>query len=502
MDSTLADRVKRLERENVRLKRVGAVALLGLAALFVAGQLQRPAGAAGPTRIEAERFLLRDAVGAIRAALETGSDGTPRLALLDTAGHERLRLQVGAGGAPGLTLFDADGKTARVTLKIGAEGTPGLSLSDGSGRARAILALYRAMPEVKDRSSGPANTTPAGPESPALGLYDAAGQPRTFVSSRSQGVSGIHLSDAAGRLRATLAVGADGVPDLELSDEHHKARAALTVLSEGTPLLNLYDTAGRARATLAVIVNGAAGLGLADGKGNPTWTSVKESRDAAPAPVAPGQPATAPDGSKEDKPSTSPPAGPSSGTVAPDASSTAKPPAFEVPRAEPSRPEVNDRPSASDTAEPQPRDSPGQTADAAPTKTPMIATPAPSRESAAASRPTAAAIARVGRAEVLEAGDDTRVRIPGDRPLTYRAYTLDDPPRLVLDLDNASHDPVPRVIDGKGPVLARIRSAQFQVTPTRSVRVVFDLRRAAPFWVEPDGDALVVHLGIDKPAAR
>jgi AMIN domain-containing protein len=498
MDSTLTDRVERLERENTRLKRLGAVALLGLAALFVAGQLQRAAGAAGPTRIEAERFLLRDAVGAIRAALEMGSDGTPRLALLDTAGHERVRLQVGANGSPGLTLFDADGKTARAAFKIGIEGTPGLSLSDGAGRPRAILALYRAMPDGKDRSGAPATTPPAGPESPALGLYDTAGQPRTFVSSRSQGPSGIHLSDAGGRLRAALAVGPDGVPDLELSDEHHKARAAITVLGEGTPVLNLYDTAGRARATLAVIVNGAAGLALADATGNPIWTSTKESGGASTAPAAASQPAAPADRQPDDRTATSTP---STAAVAPNASSTAAP-TFEAQRDEPSRPDVNERVSPTDTAEPQARDSLGPPADTAPAKGPMIATPAPSAEPVPASRPTAAAIARVGRPEVLDAGDDTRVRIPGDRPLTYRAYTLDDPPRLVLDLDNASHDPAPRIIDGKGPVLARIRSAQFQLTPTRSVRVVFDLRRAAPFWVEPDGDTLVVHIGTDKPDAR
>jgi AMIN domain-containing protein len=496
MDCTLTDRVARLERDNATLKRFGALALLGFAAVIAAGLVQRTAGAAAPTRLEAERFLLRDAQGAIRAALETGTDGTPRLALLDATGHERARLHVAANGAPGLTLFDADGKTARAALKIGTEGTPGLSLSDGAGRARAILALYRVPVDTKDRPGATASATPVAAESPALGLYDTAGQPRTFVSARVSGSSGIHLADSAGRLRAALAVGADGVPDLELSDEHRKARAAITVLGDGSPLLNLYDTSGRVRGTLAVLVNGAAGLALADETGKVIWSSTAgESGGAVPTSPATSQPSAPPDQRSEQTIALNPPVAPSGGAVASGPAVSAaepvlRPSATGVELSEPSRQEPDARTSV--PAEPV----------VTPTGPAVVAAPAPAGDRDSRDAPSASAIARVGRPQLVDVGDDTRVRIPVDRPLTYRAYTLDDPPRLVLDLDNASHDPVPRTVEARGPVLTRIRSAQFQVAPTRSVRIVFDLKRTAPFWVEPDGNTLVVHIGVEKPGAR
>ncbi|MGH7299604.1 MAG: hypothetical protein ACREJE_04240, partial [Candidatus Rokuibacteriota bacterium] len=91
-DSThhhLTRRLDRLERENRRLKLLGALALLGLAALTVMGQT-----AATPVvnTIEAERFVLRDGAGHARATLGLRPDGTAALALADDTQQERVVL--------------------------------------------------------------------------------------------------------------------------------------------------------------------------------------------------------------------------------------------------------------------------------------------------------------------------------------------------------------------------------------------------------------------------
>ena len=54
----LVRRLDRLERENQRLKRLGALALIGLAALVIMGQAT---SAPVANTIEAERFILRRA---------------------------------------------------------------------------------------------------------------------------------------------------------------------------------------------------------------------------------------------------------------------------------------------------------------------------------------------------------------------------------------------------------------------------------------------------------
>ncbi|MGH7386345.1 MAG: hypothetical protein ACREKG_14300, partial [Candidatus Rokuibacteriota bacterium] len=91
-DSThdhLTRRLDRLERENRRLKLLGALALLGLAALTVMGQT---AATQVVNTIEAERFVLRDGAGNARATLGLRPDGTAALALADDAQQERVVL--------------------------------------------------------------------------------------------------------------------------------------------------------------------------------------------------------------------------------------------------------------------------------------------------------------------------------------------------------------------------------------------------------------------------
>lgn len=94
----LTKRIDRLERENRRLKRVGVVVLVGLAAIGLMGQ------AAGRT-VEAERFVLRDASGKARGAWGVAGGGTA-LFLLDQDGKHRVELSLGSDGSPSFVLRD------------------------------------------------------------------------------------------------------------------------------------------------------------------------------------------------------------------------------------------------------------------------------------------------------------------------------------------------------------------------------------------------------------
>ncbi len=77
--SMLAERLERLEREDRRRKRMRVPALVGLIALAAGGaKLADP-----PKLVEAERIVLRDKTGKMRARLAVGRDGAPNLEFFD-----------------------------------------------------------------------------------------------------------------------------------------------------------------------------------------------------------------------------------------------------------------------------------------------------------------------------------------------------------------------------------------------------------------------------------
>ncbi len=111
---TLARRLDRVERENQRLMRIGAVALAVIVAVVLMGQATwklAPPGKPGKI-VGAEQFIVHDARGGVRAELGTLPNGTVRLVLYDR-------------GNPGET---------RVILSAGPETSPGLSFSDKAGK--------------------------------------------------------------------------------------------------------------------------------------------------------------------------------------------------------------------------------------------------------------------------------------------------------------------------------------------------------------------------------
>jgi hypothetical protein len=150
----LAQRLDRLERENRRLKRLGALALVSLAALTVMGQTA-PVPVANT--LEAERFVLRDASGLVRATLGLRSDGTAALALADDTQQERAVVGVTAQGLPAVELSERSGRQ-RASFAVRADGSASLSLLDQGDRPRLEL---RAQ----------------GDGRPSLTLLDQSGRP-------------------------------------------------------------------------------------------------------------------------------------------------------------------------------------------------------------------------------------------------------------------------------------------------------------------------------------
>jgi type IV pilus assembly protein PilQ len=105
--------------------------------------------------------------------------------------------------------------------------------------------------------------------------------------------------------------------------------------------------------------------------------------------------------------------------------------------------------------------------------------------------------------EIQEAGPGGLVVIVlTDGPIaTYESFTLPDPPRLVLDLPNATHA-IPQPVSARPPLVTAIRSSQYRERPVKIVRVVLDLRSMLPYRVGTADSQLRVQLGTVVGAAQ
>jgi type IV pilus assembly protein PilQ len=127
-----------------------------------------------------------------------------------------------------------------------------------------------------------------------------------------------------------------------------------------------------------------------------------------------------------------------------------------------------------------------------PAVAPVPATPTPAPPAA----PVTSLPIEVTGIEVQEAGPGGLiVVVAADGPIaTYESFTLPDPPRLVLDIPNATHA-VPQPISARPPVVTAIRSSQYRERPVKVVRVVLDLRSMLPYRVGTADSQLRVQLG-------
>jgi hypothetical protein len=256
----LTRRLDRLERENRRLKLLGGLALLGVAAVTVMGQ-STPAPVANT--LEAERFVLRDGAGNVRATLGLRPDGSAALALADDTQQDRAVLSVTAPGQASVDLSDRAGHL-RAGLGVRADGTAQLALLDQTDRPRVELKAY-------------------GDGRPSLALLDQSGRPRSLLALTAEGATGLTLYDRNGRRRSAMGTEPSGAPavwlyDVEgngravLADAGGKGRLWLRVSADfQLPFLSLHDRDGKQRVAMLLQQGGVPRLALGDAAERVIW---------------------------------------------------------------------------------------------------------------------------------------------------------------------------------------------------------------------------------------
>ena len=153
----LERRMEAVERENRRWQWMVTVTLAVVAAMVILAQ-------ATPMKfgkvLEAERFVLRDTNGSIRAELGF-IDGASVLLLNDKDGKPGVALSVLPDGPRRISLLDRDGRT-RSVLTARADGDSGLRLFDKNLMHRAsldVMADGRPILRLADKQISPAQLT-------------------------------------------------------------------------------------------------------------------------------------------------------------------------------------------------------------------------------------------------------------------------------------------------------------------------------------------------------
>lgn len=90
------------------------------------------------------------------------------------------------------------------------------------------------------------------------------------------------------------------------------------------------------------------------------------------------------------------------------------------------------------------------------------------------------------------AGQEVRVTVEADGPLTYTSLVLENPFRVVVEFDRAVLSAAEDTMEVSGSLLQRIRSSQSGPT---TVRLVLELKRTTPYWIEAQPEGVVIHLG-------
>ena len=112
---------------------------------------------------------------------------------------------------------------------------------------------------------------------------------------------------------------------------------------------------------------------------------------------------------------------------------------------------------------------------------------APARQSA--SLPRARTVRNI---DARTSGDAVEVRITADGAIKYKAFRLESPSRLVIDLDGVKNGVTRGPVSVDDDIVKRVRVAQFQPTVAR---VVIDLAHKTEYTIANDGDQLRVAFG-------
>src|SRR5262245_20633466 len=221
------------------------------------------------TVIEAEKFVLRDSQGKIRAELALAPDESPTLSLYDKKSQRRMQLAVKADDSPAIMLNGRDG-TVLATLEVSSLDIARLRLGDEEGKARVDLqtsnyasdlsfygsdGLARFMVTTKPREFDRQryDTT--------LTLFGEDESRRVELWGAEDGGSYIRFYSREGELCLDLNLD-DGPtdeepwPSLKLMNKDGNWRVMLIVAHDGLPHLAFYDSKGKPRMHLCIDSNG------------------------------------------------------------------------------------------------------------------------------------------------------------------------------------------------------------------------------------------------------
>jgi type IV pilus secretin PilQ/predicted competence protein len=105
-----------------------------------------------------------------------------------------------------------------------------------------------------------------------------------------------------------------------------------------------------------------------------------------------------------------------------------------------------------------------------------------------------AAVSEINGVKVVPEGEKVRLEISKVGDIQFKAFTMSDPDRLVVDCVGAMYD-VREVGDYPANEIVRnIRASQYQNDPTLISRVVIDLKTKVDWKIYEDGDYQVVEL--------
>jgi type IV pilus assembly protein PilQ len=129
--------------------------------------------------------------------------------------------------------------------------------------------------------------------------------------------------------------------------------------------------------------------------------------------------------------------------------------------------------------------------------------PIPSAPSVA-SAPLAKARVLTG-VETSGSGSTFEVRIAGDGALSYKAFRLENPSRLVIDINGVKNGVSKPAMNVNDAIVKKVRVGQFKGAPDPVTRVVLDLAVKTNYKISEEGDHLRVAFGgaianVAKPA--
>ncbi|HEX8154864.1 MAG TPA: AMIN domain-containing protein, partial [Thermoanaerobaculia bacterium] len=97
--------------------------------------------------------------------------------------------------------------------------------------------------------------------------------------------------------------------------------------------------------------------------------------------------------------------------------------------------------------------------------------------------------------ETSRSGESLEVRIAGDGAMTYKAFRLENPARLVIDVDGVNNRVAKNTIAVNDSVVQRVRVAQFKTGAQPVARVVIDLASKSEYTISNEGKNLRVAFG-------